>query len=218
MYAGAGSFMLFTITVALCAGGPVAYAQDTNSTGTTVVKKKKVARKPANAVEGVNRFDKNGVPVLPDGSPDYSRFPNPFVVKKWTLELEGTMGTTPQGDGYQEFGLGANAYFYNWLAWRNVAFFRPATQNNGTPIYGIDTTERMSYEFSRATGLAVFGSPGFRLAGGGNAAPLLEGGVTIRIAGLTLGGGARALLHSWVDTAGSNETQFFINLSTGSHP
>jgi hypothetical protein len=182
----------------------------------TQVAKKKKARKPSS--DQAISMGKNGIPLLPDGTPDYSKYPNPFVVKKWTFEIEGAMGSNAQGDGYQEFGLGANAYFYNWLAWRNIAFFRPPTQNNGSPIYGIDMTERMSYEFSRSNGLAVFASPGYRLAGGGMAAPLAEAGFTVRIAGLTLGGGVRGLMRSWVETAASNETQFFINLSTGSHP
>ncbi|MGZ3723007.1 MAG: hypothetical protein ACXVA9_08765, partial [Bdellovibrionales bacterium] len=115
------------------------------------------------------------------------------------------------GNTYNEFGLGANAYFYNWLAWRNVAFLRPAGALPGTQVFGVDTSERMSYELSR--GFAIFAAPGFRLAGGNQAAPFAEAGASLRVAQIAIEGGARELLGSWVRTGGVNETQFFVSLS-----
>lgn len=176
----------------------------------TPPKKKKRVRRPSSV--HTNYIDKNGIPRLANGSPDYKRFPNPFIVKKWDLDAEGASGQTADGNGYQQYGLGASAYFYNWLAWRNVAFYRPATQGQGTPLYGLDMSERMSYEFGRS-GVAVFTSPGYRFAGP-SSAPLADGGLQFRVAGLTFSIGARGYFRGWIQTGGVNDQQVFLNLST----
>lgn len=150
-----------------------------------------------------------GIPLLPDGSPDYSKIPNPFVVKKWSFDLNGSMGQR-NNTTYQEFGLGFDAYFYRWMAWRNQFFAHTGAEK----IYGLDMSERMSYEFARS-GIHAFGAPGFRFAGGGEAAPFLEGGLSVNLGDLKLSAGGRQLLGSWVRTGRPNETQLFISLGTG---
>jgi hypothetical protein len=171
----------------------------------------KKSRKPASVSPAVS---KTGVPLLPDGTPDYSRFPNPFVVKKWTIDLGGATGVSPAGDRYSEYSLGLNTYFYSWLSWRNVLFMRPESGAAAEPIYGFETSERMSYEFFSGPRLAVFASPGFRFAGGRETAPFAEAGISLRVGGgFLLSSGARVLLGSWVTTGGANQTQVFIDMS-----
>lgn len=150
-----------------------------------------------------------GIPLLPDGSPDYSKIPNPFVVKKWSFDLNGAMGQR-KDTSYQEFGLGFDAYFYRWMAWRNQFFVHTGQEKN----FGLDMSERLSYEIGRS-GFHVFGSPGFRFAGGGEAAPFLEAGVSIKLGDLKFSAGGRQLLGSWVRTGRPNENQVFISLGTG---
>lgn len=156
----------------------------------------------------------SGIPMLPNGRPDYSKFPNPFVVKGWSFDAGGASGQAEDERApYTEFSLGANAYFYRWLAWRNSAFMRNGER--GAKLYGLDMSERFSYEFSEETGLGVFASPGFRFAGGQHTAPFGEGGLIMKIGPVQLCAGARQLLHSWVRTGGANETQFFVGLGLG---
>jgi len=209
MYPRSPLALLTALVLTLGLGPATAFAQ--------APQRKKATRKPA-SVPTTSYIDKDGIPRLPNGSPDYAHYPNPFVVKKWTVELAGAAGQSANAAGYQEYSLGANAYFYNWLAWRNMAFYRPAAQPGGGSLYGLDMTERMSYEFSRSSGLAVFASPGYRFAGGGAAAPLGEAGVSFKIAGFTVSAGARSLVYSWVQTAASNETQIFVNIGLGTRP
>lgn len=166
----------------------------------------KVSRKPATLAGGHAKVSKTGIPLLPDGTPDYSKFPNPFVVQKWSFDLSAGSD--------KEYGIGANAHFYRWLAWRNLIFIRQASESS-PQFFGVDSSERISYNhpLSKTFGLSIFAAPGFRLAGGGHAAPFAEAGAGVRIATVNISGGARKLLNSWIDTGGRDETQFFLSVS-----
>jgi hypothetical protein len=112
--------------------------------------------------------------------------------------------------------VGVSAYFYDWLAFRNVGFYRPAVLGSAMPkMYGLDTSERFSYSFARDTGLVLFAAPGWRITGGIGSSPYGEAGVAVKVGGFALGGGMRQLVRSWVHTGAPNETEFFVDISIG---
>jgi hypothetical protein len=171
------------------------------------VKKSKIKRKTASV-------GRTGIPLLPDGSPDYSKFPNPFVVKKWNFDA-GAAGGARNGTGYSEYGLAANAYFYDWLAWRNSVYMRAG--ENGKRNFGFDTSERFVYEIGRS-GFSLFAAPGFRFGGALGNAPFAEAGAILELGPVAVGGGARELFASWTRTAAGNETQVFVSIFAGGFP
>ncbi len=144
-----------------------------------------------------------------------SEYPNPFVVKGWTFDAGLSRGQRQRAD-YYEYSVGANAYFYDWLAWRNVIYMRDNL--DGTKNLGWDMSERFNYELGQDSGLSIFGAPGFRWGGSAGNGPFVEAGATFQIGRVAVGGGVRELFTSWTRTGAGNETQVFINLFAGGWP
>lgn len=118
------------------------------------------------------------------------------------------------GRSYTEAALGLNAFFFKYFAWRNALWGRFADQTGN--VYGIDTSLRGAYSMgNRAGGFTLFGGPGFRLPSKGDSAPFAEGGLVVRLAGLSLGAGVKSILNSWVRTNGENDVQYFLILAGG---
>ena len=139
---------------------------------------------------------------------DFSKYPNPFVVKKWSFDLGGA--AMPVGNETRmEYSLAANAYFYRFLTWRNALF----TQQGTTSAIGLDTTEIFTYV--PVKGFIVFAGPGFRFVNPGTNSLFGEAGLGFRVAGLALTCGARVIVNSWMKTSEPNQTQYFGRLEIG---
>ena len=134
-------------------------------------------------------------------------------LERLTFDL-GASGGSVGSVSYTEVQLGFNAYFYEWLAWRNAVFGRfPST---GASVYGLDSSMRGILDLSlAATGITVFAGPGVRFPNQGAVTPFAEAGAVFKIIGLALGGGAKVVLNSWVQSGAANDTQYFIILAGG---
>ena len=139
---------------------------------------------------------------------DFSKYPNPFVVKKWSFDLGGA--AMPVGsETKMEYSIAANAYFYRFLTWRNALFMQTGT----TSAMGLDTTELFTYAPVR--NFILFAGPGFRFVNTGTNSLFAEAGAGVRFSGLALSGGARVIVASWMKTSESNYTQYFARLEIG---
>ena len=131
-----------------------------------------------------------------------------------TYDIGVSSGTT-NDISYTEANLGLNWWFHQSFAWRNSFFGR--FQTGVDTVYGVDTSVRGShtFELSEASHLNVFAGPGWRFANKGGNAPIAEGGVVLRLGGLSIGGGAKAIFHEVVDKNAENDVQYFIILGGG---
>lgn len=138
---------------------------------------------------------------------------SPLGLERLTFDL-GASGGSSGAVSYTEVEFGLNAYFSEWLAWRNAVFGRfPST---GSSIYGLDSSVRGILGLSAAIGgVTIFAGPGVRFPNQGAVTPFAEAGLVFRLAGLALGGGAKAIFNSWVQSGVSNDTQYFIILAGG---
>lgn len=136
-----------------------------------------------------------------------------------SYDLRATSGTQ-NGLSYNEIHLGLNWSFTDWLTWRNAIFNRSGT--NVKSVNGLDSALLASYKMqseSGSSGIHLFAGPGVRMATDKYSAATLEGGVTIRLAGLNIGVGAKQLSYfdDRSDIQGSelpkSETQYFLTLS-----
>lgn len=136
-----------------------------------------------------------------------------------TYDLSGSVGSQ-NGNSYTEINLGLNWALTDWLTWRNAAFSRFGT--NVDSVSGLDSSARFSFLFGeRGASVELFGGPGVRVASRDNNAAFAEGGLTLNLGGLHIGGGAKYLSYfsTRKDTSGvslpKDETQYFIVLSGG---
>ena len=139
-----------------------------------------------------------------------SRRRGPYL--SWDLGASsGSVGDV----AYTEVNLGLNWFFKDWLAWRNAGFYRFVSVEGVDNIYGLDTMARLYHQldFSELAGITFFGGPGFRFINEGDNLPFAEGGLILKLAGLSLGGGIRTFFTRFVDKDAENDTQFFIVLS-----
>jgi hypothetical protein len=131
---------------------------------------------------------------------------------KFTWDLGFSTGSY-SGKSYSEAQLGLNTFFMDWLAWRNAVFYRFAEVKN---VYGLDTSARLYFRPDLGVlGFTVFGGPGFRFVSEGKNSPFGEAGLILRIGGFQIGGGAKVLFYSAVDSQLQNDTSYFILLSGG---
>lgn len=155
-------------------------------------------------------------PVEPRGRPRQARAPrrsSPLGLHRLTFDLGASSGSV-NDVSYTEVGVGLNAYFTDWLAWRNAVFGRFVS--GGTNVYGLDTSVRGILDLSGSVaGLTFFAGPGFRFVNEGFNTPFAEGGVVLRVGGISLGGGAKVLLNSIVRSGTKNDTQYFIIIAGG---
>jgi hypothetical protein len=139
--------------------------------------------------------------------------PSIFGLQRLTFDL-GASGGAVGEISYTEAQLGLNAYFYEWLAWRNAVFGR--FPSKGTSIYGLDSSARGILDLSVAsTGLTIFAGPGVRFPNAGAVTPFGELGALLKFIGIAVGGGAKIVLNSWVHSGAANDTQYFIILAGG---
>lgn len=135
-----------------------------------------------------------------------------------TYDLSGSFGSTG-GRGYQEISVGVNAFFYEWLAWRNSAFARfiEGTDN----VYGLDTSARFILNLGdHKLGLTAFAGPGFRFAKSAgssiaDSAPFAEAGVVAKLGGIAIGGGVKSVYNGIVRSGAAQDTQYFLILAGG---
>ncbi len=131
-----------------------------------------------------------------------------------TYDLGAAVGSY-NNISYTEIGLGLNWFFNDYLVWRNALFSRFGSEIDS--IYGLDSSVRgVLGAGNSALGITVFAGPGYRFVSKGDNAPFLEGGLILKLAGFSLGGGAKALYYS--NRAGglpNQETIYFIILSGG---
>lgn len=116
---------------------------------------------------------------------------------------------------YTEVNLGLSWYPANWFAWRNAAFAR--FLEGADTGYGLDTSFRLIADLgSPQMGLSAFVAPGYRFSASGVAsAPFAEEGVTFRVGGLRIGGGAKQIFHSLIHPGESDDNQYFVVLGGG---
>ena len=141
--------------------------------------------------------------------PEPTRFP--VGIERMTFDIGGSFGS--YGDqSYTELNLGLNTYFSEYFAWRNAVFGRFSQQSEN--IFGLDTSLRGIYSYGLGgTGFTAFAGPGYRFVNRGSSAPLLEGGLVLHLAGLSIGGGVKTVLTSVVQSGVKNDTQYFIILA-----
>ena len=161
------------------------------------------------------QFDKSDLFEVPEKrqpQPRQARRPRQGPYLTWDLGASsGNVGDV----SYSEVNLGLNWFLKDWLAWRNAGFYRFVNFEGVDNIYGLDSMFRFyqRFDFSRLAGITFFGGPGFRFINEGDNVPFAEGGLIIKLAGLSIGGGARTFFTRFVDDEAENDTQFFIVLS-----
>lgn len=134
-------------------------------------------------------------------------------LERLTFDLGASMGSV-NNVTYTEFDLGLNAYFKEWLAWRNAVFAR--LMSGADTIYGLDSSVRGILNVSGAVaGFTAFAGPGYRFVNQGRNVPFVEGGVILKLIGLSIGGGVKTLLNSWIISGAPNDTQYFLILAGG---
>ncbi len=115
---------------------------------------------------------------------------------------------------YTEADLGLNLYFNPYLDFRNAVFakFISGAEN----IYGLDSSMRGVLNLDlEAVGMTTFLGTGVRFQSRGSTVPFAEGGLVFRLVGFAIGGGAKRIFNSAVNSSVSDETQYFIILSGG---
>ena len=132
---------------------------------------------------------------------------------RWLIDLSAATGEA-NNRTYSEANLGVNYYFSEWLAWRNAGFYRFVSEADD--FYGLDSSARLRLRvpLGLKSGFTLFGGGGYRFPNIGRAAPLAEGGLILRVAGVSLGGGVRKIFTSVVDDrVEEDELLYFIVLS-----
>jgi hypothetical protein len=116
---------------------------------------------------------------------------------------------------YTEMNLGLNWWFHESFAWRNSFFGR--FQTGVDNIYGLDTSIRGSHtvELGEESSMNLFLGPGWRFVNEGKNAPIAEGGLVMKLGGLSIGGGAKAVFNKVVDKTMEDDIQYFIILGGG---
>ena len=134
-------------------------------------------------------------------------------IERITFDLGGSFGQV-NDISYTEVNLGLNTYFSEYFAWRNAVFGRFVEKSDN--IYGLDTSLRGILSVSGVVaGFTIFAGPGYRFVSQGDNVPLAEAGLVFRLAGISLGGGVKTLLTSWVKSGAPNDTQYFLILAGG---
>lgn len=112
----------------------------------------------------------------------------------WTYDLGASTGSY-NGNNYTELNLGLNWIFSDLVTWRNSIFSRFGSNMNTAG--GLDTSARLTLSTMGDSGLGVhfFAGPGYRFSNSENSAVFGEAGLTIQVAGLSVGAGYKALYY-----------------------
>jgi hypothetical protein len=123
--------------------------------------------------------------------------------------------STPPNDDvtFAEGDLGVNWFFLDYLAWRNAVFVRFPTGEK--TVEGLDTGLRLQgrVDFGARSGLNVFTGAGYRFETLGGNVPFGEAGLSIQVAGLTIGGGAKVFFEKLINASTPTYVQYFLILS-----
>lgn len=139
----------------------------------------------------------------------------------FTYDLGASSGTY-NGNSYSEIDLGLNWNFTDFLTWRNSAFTRFGTKIDS--FAGLDSSMRLNYSIDPKTGglgLSLFAGPGYRISNQENSGLFGEAGATVRLAGLSVGLGVKAINYTspGTNSDGSKrpaaDTTLFIILAGG---
>jgi hypothetical protein len=134
-------------------------------------------------------------------------------IERITYDLGASTGQF-LGRSYTEATLGVNLYFNEYFAWRNAGFARFVQDREN--VYGLDSSARGVFSAAGSgLGFTVFGGPGYRFVNRGDHAPFAEAGLVLRAGGLSVGGGVKTLMNSWVRSGAENDTQYFLILAGG---
>lgn len=116
--------------------------------------------------------------------------------RRWTYDIGASTGSY-NGASYSEITLGVNYFFLDSFAWRNAVFSRFGSQSDS--VLGLDSSLRYVYD-SRSepgdVGFTLFGGPGYRFASEKFSGAFVEGGGVLKLGGLSLGAGAKAIQYS----------------------
>ena len=135
---------------------------------------------------------------------------------KLTWDLGVSFGSSGDND-YNEINLGVNYFISDVLVWRNAAFSRNFSDDAIEDRYGLDTSARFNFltDLGEAGRLHLFGGPGWRFISSGKNPPFAEGGISVTLGGLRVGGGAKFIMNKVIDGNLENDTQFFVTFSGG---
>ena len=119
----------------------------------------------------------------------------PEDISRWTYDIGASSGNY-NGNKYSEINLGLNWNFSKYLTWRNSGFTRFGT--NTDTIYGLDSSARFTLSSMGDSGFGFnfFLGPGYRFSTTENSAAFGETGLTIKLAGLSVGVGGKVLYYS----------------------
>lgn len=131
------------------------------------------------------------------------------------IDVGGSTGKRGD-DSYTEANLGLNLLVTRGLVWRNAIFgrFQTATKD----VYGLDSSIRGVLDFGDArAGANLFVAPGYRFTSDGvtDPAPFGEAGLTLRLGGISVGGGIKTIFNEVVHNGIENETQYFVTVGGG---
>lgn len=187
------SIFMLAVGLVLGMGGEVARAQDSRPRSLPAAKRTVSA-------------DAYRAPAAYDGDGDDN-------FNKITFDVGLSAGNT-NGASYTEANLGINAYFLDYFAWRNSIFSRFVTGQDN--VYGLDTSLRGVFSAGNQNGgFTAFAGPGWRFVSKGDSAPFAEGGVVVKLGGISIGGGAKAVFNSAIRSGAADDTQYFLILAGG---
>ncbi len=129
-----------------------------------------------------------------------------------TYDLGASVGSVGNSN-YTEINLGLNYTFKPMWVWRNALFSRFASDSEN--ISGVDSSVRRYWftKLSKKSNLTTFAGPGIRIPSKGDAAPLGEAGLILKLGSLSIGGGIRMFFNKLTDGDAENDTQYFLILA-----
>jgi hypothetical protein len=132
--------------------------------------------------------------------------------RRWTFDIQGASNLSNQRMAY-EAHLGVNYHFTSWLIWRNSPFYRYET--GLASQFGLDTSIKGQQSFSLAPEFSPSASvgAGYRLINTGAHAPFVEGGVSARVQGLSVGANVKAVFNSVARPGASTELIYGVQFS-----
>lgn len=139
----------------------------------------------------------------------------------FTYDVGGSVGNY-NGTSYSEVNLGLNWHFNDYLTWRNAVFSRFGSEQASAS--GLDTSMRFDYGLQSqggSLGFNVFAGPGYRFSKNEYSAAFAEAGLTVKLGGLNIGGGAKLMNYTSPGTASDgsnlpkNDVTYFIILAGG---
>lgn len=113
----------------------------------------------------------------------------------WTYDIGASTGSY-NGNNYSELHLALNWILSDFWTWRNSAFSRFGS--NMTSAFGLDSSARLTLSSVGDSGFGVnfFAGPGYRFSNNENSAAFAEAGLTLKLAGISVGVGYKGLYYT----------------------